>query len=193
MVTAHMASSPKTDVDTTSWLTRIQAADTMNVSTQTIEKWERDGKLHARTRRGNGLPPHKIYDPQELARIPIRGRRLPPKTAGEIEGRIFELLGAGVSMIDIVIMTEQTLKHVEAVRERWEALGGSRTEITHRQRQLLISLVGNFEGVDELIAKIGAAIERVSIEIDGAVHESRTDAEIEHGIVAALDAADRRP
>lgn len=121
-------------------------------------RWEREGKLHPRTRKNERTPPVRVYDPQEIARIPIRNRRSAPKTAGEVEARIFEMLSAGASLIDIVIGTEQTLDHVERARDRWLELGGERMAITAKQHAMLADLVGDFEDTAELIANVQTAI-----------------------------------
>lgn len=82
---------------------------------------------------------------------------------GEIESRAFDMFERGMSIRRVVIMLRITSEEAWALRERWL-------------------------DADSVPADAERATKR-QIEIDADVHAGASDAELEEGIEAALDAA----
>ena len=72
--------------DYSDWITREDAARIIGVSTKTIEKLERDKKLHRKDRSRPGRPPLAVYNPDDVKRNAEERSRsaepgiLPPET-----------------------------------------------------------------------------------------------------------------
>jgi hypothetical protein len=79
---------PKT-LDYSTWLTKQQAADTINVSTKQIERWAQDKRLQfAKWKRPEGGPAIVVYHPHDVERIarernPEVGAFVLPRAAAE--------------------------------------------------------------------------------------------------------------
>ncbi len=145
-----------------------------------------------------------VYDPNELARMPRRHKQLPANEAGELAARVFELLNEGHPVSEIVIRTRETPARIEELREAWLDGGGARLMISKPAKVELERFVGPFATVAELVQRvtdklgmpvtgtpIAEVIERGQREtIEAVVPEDATDAQLEHAIVSALDAAE---
>lgn len=66
-----------TETDLSDWLLVQDAADRIGVSTRTVERLKRDGKLEQRLRRQEGTPPVAVYNPEDVDRIASERRRPP--------------------------------------------------------------------------------------------------------------------
>lgn len=57
-------------METSTWLTKQQAADAIGVTTKTVERWAQAGKLQQGTRRRtDGGPEIVVYHPDDVARL----------------------------------------------------------------------------------------------------------------------------
>lgn len=62
-------------MDTSTWLTKQQAADAIGVTTKSVERWAQAGKLQQGTRRRtDGGPEIVVYHPDDVARL-AKGRQ----------------------------------------------------------------------------------------------------------------------
>ena len=191
------------------WLTRNEASDLLGVSIDSLLRWERNGQLHPQKRAATRVrpgPKHEIvYDPRELVQLPRRERAQQPRTPGELAARAFELFDEGCTLREVVIRLREPLDQVEALHEQWLAAGGSQIVITEAARVALEPDLGPIATVAELcerVAILGRYLRTAEsnlrtlrakhcAEIEAAVPEGASDDDVEHAIVAALDAADR--
>ncbi len=154
------AKSVDDSVDTTGWLLRTEAADLLDVSHTTVKNW--DGTfLHPRKvlrdLPNGGSRPVWVYDPKELARIPAARRqraKMMPGDRGEIAARAFEMFDEGASSRVVVMRLREPPETVEILREQWERLGGSELVIHPDLHAELVRLVGAFDSVAGLIARL---------------------------------------
>lgn len=143
--------------DTTGWLTRDQASDLLGVSPVTIKNWERRGLLHSgRAWSTKSAREITVYDPDELARMPVRARLLHPAKPdrGELEAAVFGMLDAGRSIREIVIELRVAVADIEIMREMWLETGGVELAITNVNKAELERALGPFATVAELVAKV---------------------------------------
>ncbi len=186
MATPRQATAAKT-VDTTGWLSREQAVDLLGVSYWTLVSWERRGLLHPqKATRGPSLRELFVYDPNELIRVPRKHREPIPNEPGELSARVFEMLEAGKNVREIVMTTRETPAKIDELREAWLDAGGSDLVIGTSAKAELQRFLGTFATVGELVQLVAKIAGK---EIDAAAADDATDAQIERGINAALDAA----
>lgn len=154
------AKSTNNDVDTSSWVTRNQAADLIGVSHTTIKNW--DGvHLHPRKARrplpNGGFREVWVYDTDELSKIPsgLRQRaRAMPGGQGEIAARAFEMFDEGHPLRRVVISLRETPEAVEVLHDQWMRLGGADVVVGPAARAEIERLLGPFDGVAGLVERI---------------------------------------
>lgn len=66
-----------TDHDLSTWLTKAQAAERLQVSTKQIERWTQAGKLEQRLRPQVGTVPVAVFHPDDVAKL-AAARRADP-------------------------------------------------------------------------------------------------------------------
>jgi len=161
--------TPKTGRDAIkfqNFLNRNEATDLLGCSTATLINWERKGLLHpVMGTQGDSTREVYLYDPAELARLPRK--RAAPLTPGEAESRAFEMFERGLSVRRVVIDLRITADEAWAIRERWLDSGNDTDGKPKTTRET-----------------------KREIEFDAEHHANASDAEIEDGIEAALDAAE---
>lgn len=150
------ADSRKALPDTTSWLTRNEAADVLNVSSNTLRNYESRGLLHPlRVPRIDAMKHAQlvvVYDPRELAKLPRGiGRSLVAKNPGEIAARAFELFREGRSNEEVVIEVREEPDKVDDLRLKWLDAGGAHLVITPEAKITLEKIVGPFASVAEFV------------------------------------------
>lgn len=158
------AKSGKDTVDTSSWVTRNMAADLLEVSHTTIRGME--GKiLHPRRGRrslpNGGYREIWLYDPEELARVSSARRqkaRHAPIQPGEMVARAFELFDDGRPLREVVTELRETPESIAAWHDQWLELGGAEIVVGPAARKELARLVGPFEGVADLVARVRDAV-----------------------------------
>lgn len=157
------------DIKFQNFLNRNEASDLLGCSVSSLINWERRGLLHpVVASQGGDARRVVLYDPAELARMPRK--RAAPLTPGEIESRAFDMFERGHSVRRVVIELRITSEEAWAIRERWLDAGATG------------------DGPDMQKPQASKATKR-TIEIDADVHAGASDAELEDGIEAALDAA----
>lgn len=171
-VPALKAGTPKTQnlqPDTSSWLTRNEAADALRRSVTTIATYERQGKLHPRHvyRTDSRGIEHRVtvYDPKEL--IKLRRDEVRPPAArepGEIAAQSFELFNRGMTIREVVIELRETPERVELLHESWLTTGGgsegSELTITPSVKEDLEEILGPFTTITELLRQIQKRLPR---------------------------------
>jgi hypothetical protein len=158
--------------DTSSWLTRNEAADALRRSVTTIATYERQGKLnprHVYRPDSRGIE-HRVavYDPKELVNL-RRDEMRPPasREPGEIAAQSFELFNRGMTIREVVIELREPPDRVQQLHESWLTTGGSEdTEIaiTTAIKEDLERLVGPFTTITELLLLIQRRLSRTSEE-----------------------------
>jgi hypothetical protein len=147
-------------VDTTSWPTHTEAADTCRVSYNTIKNWVKQGWLHpqrALRKQANGAYREMtVFDPVELAKMARRKGTAFPNDPGELTARAFELFDEGKTLREVVIIVRAELQRIEELHDQWSRCGGSELVITPFARQELERLIGGFEGVADLVQRVSA-------------------------------------
>ena len=145
-----------TTVDTTGWLTILQAVDLLGISRNTLTRWEHEGRIHpSKAQRGDSVRWLIVYDPDELAKMPRRHKQLPANEAGELAARVFEFLDEGKSVREIVIQTRETPARIEDLRQQWLDGGGADLVISKEARAEYERITGKpFRSVSELVQSI---------------------------------------
>mgnify|MGYP001558686488 CR=1 FL=1 len=157
MVAAKSEDDP---IDTTGWLTRAQAADLLNVSHTTIKNWDRVllfPRKETRVLPNGGAREIWVYDPHELAKVPPARRQraqMLPGDKGEIAARAFEMFDEGVALREAVTRLRETPETVEVLHDQWFRMGGVEIVIGPRVQEELAQLVGAFDGVAGLVARL---------------------------------------
>ena len=109
--------------DTSNWLTRFEVVEFSGIGLSTIPALERRGVLHPRrayrrdTRGAERLT--VVYDPDEVARLPRRGRASIDRSPGEVTARSFELFREGRTDEEVVIELRETVERILELRENW--------------------------------------------------------------------------
>jgi len=145
--------------DTDGWLTRNEASDVLRCSLQTLKNYEDRKLLHPRHAirkdRRKGERVMLVYDPKELANLPIRNGGGNPglliREPGEQAARAFELLREGKALDEIVIELRETPERVEYLNERWLEQTQSRYVISPEMKKAFEQLVGVFNDVTDLL------------------------------------------
>lgn len=163
----HAKRKPGEAIDTSTWVTRNEACDSLSLSTQTLKNYEQRGMLHpARAPRRDSRGHEQIvivYDPNELTKLPRgHGRPFAAREPGELEAQCFQLIEEGKSNREIVIALRMTSDKVREVRERWQNDGGTELLITCTAKDALETLLGPFQDVTDLIALVTAMAEKTN-------------------------------
>ena len=144
--------------DTSNWLTRFEVVEVSGIGLSTIPALERRGVLHPRrayrrdTRGAERMV--VVYDPDEVARLPRRGRPSSDRSPGETTARAFELFREGRTDEEVIIELRETVERIQELREKWDTAGGSHWVISPVAREALEKFVGPFNGVTDLIEKL---------------------------------------
>lgn len=147
--------------DTSTWLTRNECIDAMNLARQTLKNYERQGLLHPKRVSRRDARGHEqvtvVYNPKELAKLPRGvGRAFAPRELGEMTARCFELFDQGKTFREIVILLRQTSDKIHELHEKWLDDGGANFVITPQAKEALETVLGPFEDVAGLIALVTA-------------------------------------
>jgi len=148
-------------IDTSGWVTRNEACDSLSISTQTLKNYEQRGMLHPlhaprRDRRGHEQMVI-VYDPKELVKLPRGiGRPFSSREPGELEARCFQLIEEGKTNREIVIALRETSDRVRDLRDRWQNDGGTDLMITSEAKATLENVLGPFKDVTDLVALVEA-------------------------------------
>ena len=153
-------SKQKTPPDVLAWLDRVDVADLLKISVNTITGLERRGLLHPRRviradRRGAKRLTY-IYDPKEVATVPRHTRHTNARDPGETAARCFELLELGKPLYQIVIELRETPDTIRELHEKWSNMGGADLVISPAAWERLGKLVGPFVSVSELVERVTA-------------------------------------
>lgn len=161
-------------IDTSSWLTRTQAADLLGVSHTTMKNWDAAEILHPRKETrdlpNGGSREIWVYDPRELARVPNARRQraqMMPGDKGEIAARAFELFDEGVSRREVVTRLRETPEAVEVLHDQWLRLGGVEIVLSKVARDEIARIVGPFDGVAGLVSRLRELLSPRDGEHDG--------------------------
>jgi DNA-binding transcriptional MerR regulator len=153
-----LAPYAKSDQDTSSWWTRDQAVNSLNVATQTLKNYEKRGVLHPLTVRRQDKRGYEqsmiVYDPKELAKIPRAGHQLYSRDSGELASKAFQFFEEGKNNREIVIKLRVTPDEVRDLRERWLDDGGAGLVISNEAKDALEQVLGAFADVTDLVALV---------------------------------------
>lgn len=145
---------------TSTWITVARAADVLGVSENTIRSWIRQGRLTPamvdRPHPSGGTREIQVINPSDLARMPRRRSGPVAGDMGEISARAFELYDEGDSVRKVVVALRIEPDVAAALREQWLDCGGADLVVTPRARVDLERLVGEFNGVAELVERVRA-------------------------------------
>lgn len=148
----------RSDQDTSTWWTRDQAVNNLNVSTQTLKNYEKREVLHPLTVRRQDKRGHEqsmvVYDPKELAKIPKAGHQFYSRDSGELASRAFQLFEDGKNNREIVIKLRVTSDEVRDLREKWLDDGGAGIVINNAAKDALEQMLGAFVDVADLVALV---------------------------------------
>lgn len=149
------------DDDTSTWLTRNECIDVMNIARQTLKNYERQGLLHPKHVPRRDARGHEqyaaVYNPKELSKLPRGvGRAFAPREIGEMTARCFELFDQGKTFREIVIQLRQTSDKIHELHEKWLDDGGADFVITPQAREALEAVLGPFADVAELVSLVTA-------------------------------------
>ncbi len=190
MVDSMVTASAKPPEDLSRWLTVNEASDILGVSGNTIVALAARGHLHPAVRERHstrgGPKTVVVYDPLELAKIPRRQRASVIANPGELAARAFEMFDNGVRLRDVVLRLRISPNEAETLHEKWGEQGGSEFVITPAAKLTLERHLGAFEGVAELVALVEKLCAQTIVATGD---DDATDAELEHAIIRALDAA----
>ena len=144
--------------DTSTWLTRLEVVQVTGIGLTTIPALERRGQLRPhRVYRPDSRGAERstvVYDPDEVAKLPRKGRGSIDRSQGEITARAFELFREGRTNEEVVIELRETVERVQELREKWLDAGGASWVISPVAREALAKLVGPFSGVTELVDRL---------------------------------------
>lgn len=155
--------SPKApQPDTSTWLTRNDAAGALRRSVTTIATYERQGKLHPQYvyRPDSRGIEHRVavYDPKELVKLRREGAHLPAsREPGEVAAQSFELFNRGMTIREVVIELRETPERIQQLHDSWLTTGGSNdTEllITNTLKEELEKLIGPFTTASDLLQQV---------------------------------------
>src|SRR4029077_13792869 len=154
--------------DTSSWLTRNEAADALRRSVTTIATYERQGKLHPHYvyRPDSRGIEHRVavYDPKELVKLRREEARPPAsREPGEIAAQSFELFNRGMTVREVVIELRESPERVQQLYESWQITGsseGAELSITTAVKEDLERLIGPFTTITGLLQQIQRGLSR---------------------------------
>lgn len=107
--------------DTSTWYTRGEVAEILNVHRSTVVNYEERGRLHAQV----DIRGVHRFDPVEVRALlhnPTRKRRPHEKTRplGTIEADVFSMLNQGFSRREIVLRLQITSEQADLFHEHWK-------------------------------------------------------------------------
>jgi hypothetical protein len=148
--------------DTSTWLTRNDAAGALRRSVTTIATYERQGKLHPQHvyRPDSRGIEHRVavYDPKELVKLRREEAQLPAsREPGEVAAQSFELFNRGMTIREVVIELREPPERVQQLHESWLTTGGSDEAvltITGSFKEDLERHLGPFTTTTELLQQI---------------------------------------
>jgi hypothetical protein len=139
-------------------MTRYELVQTTGIGLSTIPALERRGHLHPlRVYRRDTRGAERstlVYSPDEVAKLPRRGRTISDRSPGETTARAFEMFRDAKTDEEVVIELRETVDRVQALREQWINAGGSHWVIVPVAREALAKLVGPFTDVTDLVDKL---------------------------------------
>lgn len=146
---------PDTQPDTSDWMTRYELVQATGIGLSTIPALERRGLLHPhrvyrRDTRGAERST-MVYSPDEIAKLPKRGRTSSDRSPGETTARAFGMFREAKTDEEIVIELRETVEQVQELREQWSNAGGASWVIVPMARVALEKLVGPFNSVTDLV------------------------------------------
>lgn len=150
--------TPSAPLNTSSFLTRIEAMDLLGVSYQTIINYETKGLLsrHEVMRADKHKVERRtvVYEPKELARLPRRQQVIAPRDPGEIAARATELFNQGHNQREVVVALRESFDTVRELHEKWFDAGGSQIVISPPAKTALEEMVGPFDDVADLVTAV---------------------------------------
>jgi hypothetical protein len=147
------------NANTDTWLTRVEAADMLALSIQTLANYETRGELHPqyvyrKTSRGHARIT-RVYDPQELKKLSRFNRDvIAPRDPGALAARAYEFFDEGRPEREIVRELQMTPDAVSALHEKWKDGGGADLVVTSTAKERLEKIVGSFDSVAELVERV---------------------------------------
>lgn len=154
---------PGEQPDTSNWLTRYEVVQVTGIGLSTIPALERRGVLHPhRVYRPDTRGAERstmVYAPDEVAKLPRRGRTTRDRSPGETNARAFELFREAKTDEEVVIELRETIERIQELREKWSDAGGASWVIVPAARLALEKLVGPFNSVTELVEKLQLKLE----------------------------------
>ena len=142
--------------DTSTWLTRNQAVDSLSISIQTLKNYEKRGFLHPLNVSRRDTRGHEhvlvVYDPQELIKLPRgNGRPFSFRAPGEQNARANELFEQGKSIREVVVELRETSDKIREWYDKWLDDGGSEIVVSPESKKALEDLLGPFKDVTDLV------------------------------------------
>ena len=148
--------------DTSTWLTRNDAASALRRSVTTIATYERQGKLHplhVYRPDSRGIE-HRVavYDPKELVKLRRAEAQLPAsREPGEVAACCFELFNRGMTIREAVIELREPPERIQQLHESWLITGGpddAELIITAAVKENIEKIIGPFSTITELLRQI---------------------------------------
>lgn len=148
--------------DTSNWLTRYQVVQVAGIGMSTLISYEKRGLLHPRRvyrqdTRGAERS-FRVYDPDEVLKLPRRERVSMGRSAGETTAQAFELFREGKTHEEVVIELRETLERVEELHEKWMYATNASRVLGAAAWEALERLVGPFASVTDLVDKLQARL-----------------------------------
>lgn len=153
----------KITTDTSTWLTRNEATDSLSISVQTLKNYEARGFLHPLHVPRRDARGHEqvvvVYDPKELIKLPRgAGKFFSPREPGELNARANELFEQNRSVREVVIALRETSDKVREWHDKWLADGGYDIVISPEAKHAFESMVGPFNDVTELVELVATRL-----------------------------------
>jgi hypothetical protein len=145
--------------DTATWLTRVEAADMLALSLQTVANQETRGKLHPQLAyRKNSRGQERlvrVYDPNELEKLRRVNRDvISTRDPGALSSRAYEMFDEGRPEREIVRKLQLTPDAVSALYERWKDGGGADLVLNDTAKETLAKILGPFDSIAELVERV---------------------------------------
>lgn len=122
-------SRPSVPVDTETWLTKKEAADTLNIGEKTIERYVAKGKIQQSWRKVEGRRPIAVYNPTDIEKLKPEhfraefveiepetkavAKAAPPPLAARNGAEMFQFLAAAMGSAQTVALKEKLFLTVE--------------------------------------------------------------------------------
>ncbi len=153
----------KITTDTSTWLTRNEATDSLSLSVQTLKNYEARGFLHPLHVPRRDARGHEqivvVYDPKELIKLPRgAGKPFSPREPGELNARANEMFEQGRSIREVVIALRETSDKIREWHDKWLNDGGSDIVISPEAKHALETMIGPFNDVTDLVELVAAKL-----------------------------------